>query len=94
MELVDELRVERGLTVLSAMHDLTLAAQYGERIALLADGRLVAEGTPDDVLTDALVGRVLGARLHVTRDDAGGLVVVPSRARAARPARSPREVPS
>lgn len=80
MELVDELRTERGLTVLSAMHDLTLAAQYGERIALLADGRLVAEGTPDDVLTDALVGRVLGARLHVTRDDAGGLVVVPSRA--------------
>ncbi len=91
MELVDELRVERGLTVLAAMHDLTLAAQYGERIALLADGRLVADGTPDEVLTDALVGRVLGARLHVTRDDAGGLVVVPSRAHRARLV---REVPS
>lgn len=88
MELVDELRVERGLTVLAAMHDLTLAAQYGERVALLADGRLVAEGAPADVLTDDLVGRALGARLHVARDDAGGLVVVPTRAR--RPARTDR----
>ena len=80
MELVDELRVERRLTVLAAMHDLTLAAQYGDRVALVEAGRLVAQGTPDDVLDDATVGRVLGARVHVGRDDAGGLVIVPSRA--------------
>ena len=38
LELVDELRRESGLTVLSAMHDLTLAAQYAERLLLLDGG--------------------------------------------------------
>ena len=100
LELVDELRVERGLTVLAAMHDLTLAAQYGDRVALMEAGRLVAQGTPDDVLDDATVGRVLGARVHVGRDAAGGLVIVPSRpprpvpVRPARPVvQSPEVVP-
>ena len=38
LELVDELRIERGLTVISAMHDLTLAAQFADELALLASG--------------------------------------------------------
>jgi iron complex transport system ATP-binding protein len=79
LELVDELRRERGLTVLAAMHDLTLAAQYGDAVTLLDAGRVVTHGSPDDVLHDALVRRVFGAHVHVGRDDRGGLVVVPTR---------------
>ncbi len=44
LELVAALREQRELTVISAMHDITLAAQYADRLLLLAGGRLVADG--------------------------------------------------
>jgi cobalamin transport system ATP-binding protein len=78
LELVGQLRAERGLTVLGAMHDLTLAGQYADRLALLDGGRLVAHGTPAEVLTAERIERHYRARVRVTNvDDA--LVVVPAR---------------
>ncbi len=81
LELVDELRTERGLTVVAAMHDLTLAGQFATEVALLDHGRLVHTGTPDAVLTDGELGRYFGASVRVLRDDDGDLVVVPRRQR-------------
>jgi iron complex transport system ATP-binding protein len=78
LELVGELRAERELTVLAAMHDLTLAGQYADRLALLADGRLVARGEPASVLTSELIERHYRARVHVARLD-GAPVVLPAR---------------
>jgi len=78
LELVGELRAERGLTVLGAMHDLTLAGQYAERLALLDGGRLVAHGRPVDVLTEERIARHYRARVRVTSVD-HSLVVVPAR---------------
>src|SRR4029077_5803269 len=52
LELLDVLRAESALTLVAAMHDLTLAAQYADRMVLLNAGRLVADGTPVDVLTE------------------------------------------
>ena len=46
LEIVDALRREHGLTVLSAMHDLTLAGQFADRLILLAEGEVAASGTP------------------------------------------------
>ena len=46
LELVDGLRRDRGLTVLATMHDLSIAGEYADRMVLLADGRVVATGTP------------------------------------------------
>ena len=53
LDLVDRLRRQDGLTVLSTLHDLTLAGQYADRLALLSEGRVVAEGPPAEVLTPA-----------------------------------------
>jgi iron complex transport system ATP-binding protein len=78
LELVHELRAERGLTVLGAMHDLTLAGQYGDRVALLDGGRLVAHGAPAAVLTEELIARHYRARVRVTDLD-GAPVVLPAR---------------
>jgi iron complex transport system ATP-binding protein len=71
LELVDRLRQEEGLTVVAAMHDLTLAAQYGDRVVLVDRGRVVAEGSAHDVLTSERVEELYGARVRVV----DGLVV-------------------
>jgi iron complex transport system ATP-binding protein len=76
LELVDELRVEHELTVLSAVHDLTLAGQYAQRIVLLAHGRVAAEGEPAVVLTVDTIAQHYGAAVRIL-DGA----VVPVRAR-------------
>ena len=82
LDLVGELRAERGLTVLGAMHDLTLAGQYADRLALLDGGRLVAHGAPAEVLTGELIARHYRAHIHVVDVD-GAPVVLPARAGAA-----------
>jgi cobalamin transport system ATP-binding protein len=78
LELVGQLRVERGLTVLGAMHDLTLAGQYADRLALLDGGRLVAEGPPGKVLSEELIAGHYRARVRVATLD-GSTVVLPVR---------------
>ncbi len=89
LELVDEVRAERGLTVVSAMHDLTLAGQFAERLVLLNEGRIAAAGTPVQVLEAASLARHFGADVHVLSTPEGHLAVVPGRRRTARPGSSP-----
>jgi iron complex transport system ATP-binding protein len=79
LELVDELRVKRGLTVVSTMHDLTLAGQYADRLLLVDRGRLVAAGSPDDVLTRSLITEHYGAEVALVDAPGSGFVVVPVR---------------
>ena len=79
LEIVDELRATEGLTVLSAMHELTLAGQYADRLLLLDRGRLVASGPAKDVLTRALIAEHYRADVRVVGEPESGLVVVPVR---------------
>jgi len=81
LELVDALRRTRGLTVLSAMHDLTLAGQFADRLVLLGEGAVVAAGKPDEVLTEEILSRQFGTNVRVIRSDDGDLVIVPRRVR-------------
>lgn len=78
LDLVDDLRRERALTVLSTLHDLTLAAQYADHLLLLDAGRVAVSGTPDEVLTDAHLERHYGGRVRVIRDG-DNVIVVPLR---------------
>ncbi|HJM74589.1 MAG TPA: ABC transporter ATP-binding protein [Dehalococcoidia bacterium] len=70
---------QEGAGVLVVVHDLTLAGAYCDRIALIDGGRIVATGTPSDVLTAETVRRVYGERVSVMRHPRSGApVVVPS----------------
>ncbi|MFB9234991.1 ABC transporter ATP-binding protein [Plantactinospora siamensis] len=75
LELVDRLRRENGLTVLATMHDLSVAGEYADRLVLLADGRVVAEGPPPEVLTAELLARHYRARVRIVAGEHGPLVV-------------------
>ena len=56
LELIDALRRERRLTVVSAMHDLTLAGQYSARVLLLAGGRIIADGPATTIISAPSTG--------------------------------------
>ncbi len=56
------------VTTVVALHDLNLAAMYCDRVVVLHTGRVVAGGTPGDVLTERLIAEVYGVRASVTRE--------------------------
>jgi iron complex transport system ATP-binding protein len=78
LDLIDRLRRERPLTIVSTMHDLTLAGLYANRLVMLDRGRVVAEGSAAEVLTEANLERYYGAKVRVINEGTG-LVVVPQR---------------
>ena len=75
LELVETLRRERGLTVIATLHDLTLAARYGDRVAVLAGGRIAQCGRPAEVLTVETIAEHFGAHVRVINDPEGPVIV-------------------
>ncbi|GAA1933063.1 ABC transporter ATP-binding protein [Streptomyces sodiiphilus] len=63
-----------GPTVLTALHDLNLAARHCDLLYVLDRGRVVASGTPDEVLTPPLLAEVFKVRAHRVRHPATGTV--------------------
>lgn len=79
LELVDELRRSHDLAVVTAMHDLTIASRFADRLLLVADGEQAAMGPPAEVLTRALLTKFYRTPVTVMDGPDGGLVVVPLR---------------
>ncbi|QZY28240.1 ABC transporter ATP-binding protein [Nocardioides coralli] len=75
LDLVDTMRLQDELTVVAAMHDLTLAGQYGRRVVLLDRGRVVADAAPGEVLEPARLAEVYGARVEVLSRETGPAVL-------------------
>lgn len=75
LDLVNRLRLADGLTVVAAMHDLTLAGHYGRRIVLMHRGRVVADAAPHEVLQPARLAEVYGARVEVLQREDGPAVL-------------------
>jgi iron complex transport system ATP-binding protein len=79
LELVDGLRRDAGLTVVSTLHDLTLAGQYADHLVMLNAGQVVAAGRPAAVLIAELIESVYSARVTVAAGPDGRPVVSPRR---------------
>ena len=80
LELVKRLNMEQGLTVIGAMHDLNLAALYFDRLILLKEGRIWADGVPAQVLTEDIIRNVFSASVRVEPHPVTGvphIVVMP-----------------
>ncbi len=85
LDLVNEVRCERMLTVIAAMHDLTAAGRIADEIMVLDEGRTQAVGGPIDVLTPDVLGDAFNAEISVLEAPDGSLVVVPMRSSLGRP---------
>lgn len=68
LDLVERLHIEAGRTVVMVLHDLNLAARYAGRLVAMRDGRIVAQGTPSEVLTEEMLREVFDLEAQVVFD--------------------------
>lgn len=88
LDTIVELNEARGTTVVMVLHDLNLAARYCDHLVAMADGTVVAAGTPGDVLTEQLLADAYGLAAKVVDDPVSGtpMVIPIGRTRAAQEA--------
>jgi iron complex transport system ATP-binding protein len=60
-----------GRIVIVVLHDLTLAAAWADRLVFLHEGRVLATGAPEDVLTPKRLADVYGVQSAIARTEAG-----------------------
>ena len=68
--------VDDGLTAIAAIHDLQMAARYCDRLALMKDGRILAKGSPEEVLTPETIQASFGVKAAVYRDPVAGCLAL------------------
>jgi iron complex transport system ATP-binding protein len=71
MDLMEELKQEKGITVVMVSHDVNLAAMYGDTLLLLKDGKLVKQGSSEEVLTFKVLEEAYGCTLLVDESPLG-----------------------
>ncbi len=79
LEVIDGLRREHDLAVVTAIHDLSIASRFADRLVLVADGGVPAAGPPAEVLTEPVLSRYYGTPVAVMDAPDGGVVVLPLR---------------
>ncbi len=76
LDLLTDLRVNRGTTIVMVLHDLNLAARYAEQLVAMKDGRIHVVGAPAEVVTSTLVEEVFGMANQITIDPVSGTPMV------------------
>jgi len=76
LDLITDLNRQRGTTVAIVLHDLNLAARYADHVIAMKGGRIVAEGTAADVVTEDLVRDVFGLDSRVLPDPISGTPLI------------------
>jgi len=72
LDLARRLTTERGLATIVVLHDLNLASQYCDQLVLVSQGKVVAEGKPQDVVTEARIRVAYGTDVHVRQHPTTG----------------------
>lgn len=68
LDLVDRMHEEMGRTVIMVLHDLNLAVRYSDHLIVMSEGRIVASGRPQDVVSAELLADVFGLEATVIDD--------------------------
>jgi len=72
------MRIVKNLdvTVLSAVHDLNIAAMFCDRIYAIQDGQIVGEGTPEELFTPGFIREIYGVEAEVVKDSRGQMHIL------------------
>lgn len=92
LDLLAELNDHDGRTIVLVLHDLNLACRYADHLIAMKDGRIVTEGTPEDVITTEIVADVFDLDAQIVADPVTGtplVIPVPARHRRPRPGPPP-----
>ncbi len=94
MDLIKSLNRERGMTILAVLHDLNLASQYCDRLIMMGQGNIFADGSAESVVTSDNIRSVYGAEVWVRRHpvNARPYVISGIRGRGAKPAPTQSDV--
>lgn len=79
LRLLRTLNAQAGKTIVAVLHDINLAGRYCDHIIAMADGAIVAEGAPSEVITAELVAKVFGLACVIVPDPVAGTpIIVPA----------------
>ncbi|GIL09340.1 MAG: iron-enterobactin transporter ATP-binding protein [Chloroflexota bacterium] len=76
LDLLHDLNVERGKTIVMVLHDLNHACRYADGLVAVREGQIIAQGRPAEVVTEALVRAVFGIDCRVIADPVTGTPLV------------------
>lgn len=84
LDLLQDLNVGRGKTIVMVLHDLNQACRYADKLIAVRDGQIMAQGVPSEVVTAQMVCEVFGLACHVMDDPITGTPLVVPVGKAAR----------
>lgn len=73
LQLVRQLQLDRQITVVMVLHDINLAARYSDQIIAIKDRKILAQGTPQHIVTEETIGQIYGLDCSVIEDPHTGL---------------------
>ncbi|KKG14868.1 ferrichrome ABC transporter ATP-binding protein [Methanosarcina sp. 2.H.T.1A.6] len=76
-ELIREISADKQITLVTALHDLNLAARYADHIVVMKEGEVVSSGSPNKVLTCEMIESVYGVHARVSVDEEGIPEILP-----------------
>ncbi|MBS0847637.1 iron-enterobactin ABC transporter ATP-binding protein [Citrobacter sp. JGM124] len=76
MELLSDLNQTKGYTIAAVLHDLNQACRYASHLIALRDGKIVAEGAPEEIVTSQLIEQIYGVKSMIIDDPVAGTPLV------------------
>jgi iron complex transport system ATP-binding protein len=77
---ISDISRSTGMTVVMAVHDLSIAARYADMLMMLKNGAIVAIGKPEELITPDRIREVYNVDARILHDPEAGLIVAPLRA--------------
>lgn len=68
LDLLTELNKKRGMAIIMVLHDINLSARYADYLFAMREGKLIVQGTPEEVISPALIKDVFGLACSVIND--------------------------
>lgn len=68
LDMLAALNAEKGITIVMVLHDINLSARYAHRMFAMKEGALIAQGTPQDVVTQSIIRQVYGMENQIIED--------------------------